>query len=170
MGGRKKAWVWVWARRSNADSFQVEREKIYTTKVTARVFQLSALIKMFSYINALRSTRQQAEHLSGRKCLGELESKHAHTANPTWYKNVKAPAKEFGLSYPNLFLAIEFVGMSQLQIIFQFLNFSISPFLLHWLYSVIWIIQNSLSNFILLYGLTSLPGPRPPSRRRPCSN
>lgn len=117
-------------RRSNADSFQVEREKIYTTKATARVFQLSALIKMFSYINALRSTRhgngQQAEHLSGRKCLGELESKHAHTANPTWYKNVKAPAKEFGLSYPNLFLAIEFVGMSQLQIIFQFLNFSIS--------------------------------------------
>lgn len=112
--------------KSGPDSFQVEREKIYTTKATARVFQLSALIKMFSYINALRSTRHgNRQHLSGRKCLWELESKHAHTANPTWYKNVKAPAKEFGLSYPNLFLAIEFVGMSQLQIIFQLFNFSI---------------------------------------------
>lgn len=154
-------------RRSNADSFQVEREKIYTTKATARVFQLSALIKMFSYINALRSTRQQAEHLSGRKCLGELESKHAHTANPTWYTNVKAPAKEFGLSYPNLFLAIEFVGMSQLQIIFQFLNFSISaPLTLqrHLNYSKFSFKFYSIVQF-------DLPArPPAPSRQRPCSN
>lgn len=61
-------------------------ENLHNKSNRERVFQLSALIKMFSYINRLN------EHLFGRKYLGELESKHEQ---PTWYKNVKAPAKEF---------------------------------------------------------------------------
>lgn len=112
------------------------RQNLHNKSNRERVFQLSALIKMFSYIN------RPNEHLFGAEMSWGIGIK-THENERHGMENVKAPAKELEIIYfwpLNLSACLASHGD----------NFSILSICCSIDSGNIWIIQNVLSNSVLL--------------------
>lgn len=118
------------------------RKNLHNKSNRERVFQLSALIKMFSYINRPNQRTNERTPFRGGNVLGNWNQNTREDARRHGMENVKAPAKELEIYFWPLNLSACLASHGD--------NFSILSICCSIDSGNIWIIQNALSNSVLL--------------------